>query len=128
MQTRFHISSGRYGALNTSRFMQFTYGKDSFAREVNQFPEDEVHGTYGALLFDKRWSAKRLEILQRDNNRCVICEDDEKLQVHHRQYHFVIALSRFKAPWDYENYLLITMCESCHGRGHSKYKVPTIYV
>lgn len=127
-QARFHVANGRYGALDTSRYMRFTYGKESFSPAVEDLPAEEAHGTYGALLFDSRWRAKRMEIIQRDDNRCVICFSAEKLEVHHRQYHFVKALSQFKAPWDYENHLMITLCGNCHGRGHSKFKVPTIYV
>ena len=82
------------------------------------------HGSYGFLLFDPRWKAKRLEILERDMKRCVICKSENNLQVHHRQYHFSTILNSFKNPWEYENRLLITICESCHQKGHRLYKVP----
>lgn len=97
----------------------------------NNTPEElqhNGHGTYGALLFDKRWKSKREEILTRDGFRCVICNSNDELQVHHRQYHFIRATQKFKAPWDYENYLMITLCERCHSKGHSKYKVPNVYL
>lgn len=87
-----------------------------------------AHGTYGALLFDPRWRAKRAEILQRDLHRCVNCNNDLDLQVHHRQYHFIVRENKFKLPWDYPGQLLITLCEPCHKKGHSKYKVPTIHI
>lgn len=87
-----------------------------------------AHGTYGALLFDPRWRARREEILTRDLNRCVICKGNTGLQVHHRQYHFIIKNNEFKLPWEYEDRLLITLCEACHKRGHNKYKVPTINI
>lgn len=89
---------------------------------------DEVstyHGGYGAALFDPRWKSKRKEILTRDNHQCLICKSDKYLQVHHRQYHFSTTLNAFKNPWEYANYLLITLCESCHQKGHKMYKVPT---
>ena len=88
--------------------------------------EIPAHGTYGASLFDPRWKTKRLEILNRDSYSCVVCKKNENLQVHHRQYHFLVRENKFKPPWDYDNYLLISLCESCHKRGHSKYKVPTL--
>jgi hypothetical protein len=50
------------------------------------------------------------------------------LQVHHRQYHFIVSQQKFRLPWEYPNHLLITLCESCHNRGHNKYKVPTINI
>jgi len=87
----------------------------------------ETHGTYGASLFDIRWKQKRNIILDRDNNKCVICQDVHVLQVHHRQYHFINRLNKFKEPWDYPNELLITLCAACHKRGHRKYKIPTKY-
>lgn len=86
------------------------------------------HGGYGASLFDPRWKAKRQEILARDGNKCAICKSDQKLQVHHRQYHFSRLLNSFKEPWEYENHLMVTLCVDCHSRGHRMYKVPTMYV
>jgi len=87
-----------------------------------------THGTYGGLLFHPKWKEKRKEILDRDSHRCVICKSDKELQVHHRQYHFIVTLKQFRLPWEYADSLLITLCESCHSRGHSKYTVPTINV
>lgn len=83
------------------------------------------HGSYGHLLFDERWKAKRSIILVRDKFKCAICDDSSNLQVHHRQYHFSTLLNQFKAPWDYADELLVTLCKSCHNKGHNKYKVPT---
>jgi len=90
--------------------------------------EEPKHGSYGGLLFDKRWRAKRQEILDQDKHQCVVCNNSSELQVHHRQYHYLKALKKFKAPWDYSNKLLITLCDKCHQRGHHKFKVPIIYI
>jgi hypothetical protein len=128
MANRFHVGKGRYTTLNTSRYLILTYGRESILEPEEEAYQEEAHGTYGALLFDKRWKEKRNEILTRDNNKCVICNRDEKLQVHHRQYQYIKALKKFKAPWDYENHLLITLCESCHSRGHNKFKIPNVYI
>ncbi len=125
---RFHIGEGRYESLTNTRYKSFTYGVQSFERAEKDVPAGQAHGTYGALLFNKRWIARRAEIIQRDNNRCIICSKEKGLQVHHRQYHFIKSLQQFKAPWDYEDRLLITLCEKCHSRGHSKFKVPNIYL
>ncbi|PWB27918.1 HNH endonuclease signature motif containing protein [Flavobacterium sp. HTF] len=89
--------------------------------------EIPAHGSYGALLFTVEWKTKRNQILTRDG-KCIICSSTENLQIHHRQYHFIVRENKFKLPWDYEDYLLITLCEVCHRRGHSKYKVPTINI
>ena len=88
----------------------------------------EKHGSYGALLFDRRWKEKRSLILIRDNNKCVICGFGEDLQIHHRQYHYETTLNKFRPPWEYSDRILITLCNSCHQRGHSKFKVPIIYI
>ena len=87
-----------------------------------------AHGYYGALLFHPKWKLKRKEILTRDMHRCTHCKSDKTLQVHHRQYHFIISQQQFRLPWKYPDHLLITLCESCHNRGHNKYKVPTINI
>src|SRR5690606_23795367 len=86
------------------------------------------HGTYGSTLFDPRWKARRKTILERDRNQCVICKSERKLHVHHRQYHFSVTLNAFKNPWDYDDRLMITLCENCHRKGHRLYKIPTKYV
>lgn len=86
------------------------------------------HGSYGALLLDKRWKDRRSVILSRDLNKCVICGLADNLQVHHRQYHYLTELKQFKPPWDYSDKMLITLCSNCHQRGHSKFKVPIIKI
>lgn len=111
------------------RYVDSKMNEDVLAREQrNDVLDDLVHGSYGALLLHPLWKQKRSEILLRDKNCCVICNRSDMLQVHHRQYHFVIEKSQFKLPWEYADHLLITLCESCHKRGHSKYKVPIIKV
>jgi hypothetical protein len=124
---RFHIGSIRYDSLSRSRLNDYDF-KEVIIANINIELPDKRHGTYGRLLFDKRWSAKRAEIIHRDNECCTICGNVGKLQVHHRQYHFIVALRQFKAPWDYEDYLMISLCENCHSRGHAQYKVPILYL
>ncbi len=64
---------------------------------------------YAKKLLDPRWQKKRLEILERDNWKCMACgEKDRTLHVHH-----IFYLPR-KEPWDIPNGLLITFCEDCH--------------
>lgn len=87
-----------------------------------------AHGSYGALLFRPEWKIKREEILKRDSHSCVVCHGKMGVQVHHRQYHFMVRQNQFRMPWDYPPNLLITLCEYCHKRGHNIYKVPTINI
>ncbi|WP_220235584.1 HNH endonuclease [Winogradskyella arenosi] len=86
------------------------------------------HGSYGALLFDKRWRDKRLRIIARDEGVCRVCKNAENLEVHHRQYHFFSKNRKFKKPWAYKDDLLITLCKNCHQKGHQLYKVPIKYI
>jgi 5-methylcytosine-specific restriction endonuclease McrA len=89
----------------------------------------KVH--YGEKLFDQRWLEKRKRILTRDNNKCVICsksKNESSLHVHHKQYHFIKRLEIHVEPWAYNDKLLVTLCESCHNRGHYRYQVPVKYL
>ncbi len=97
-------------------------------REKSSGSTPKTHGSYGPLLFHPKWKSKRKEILIRDNHSCIHCKKGGNLQIHHRQYHFIINQQQFKPPWDYPNHLLITLCDLCHSRGHNKYKVPIINI
>ncbi len=111
-------------------YRRFVKSDTELKKSNLEYTEAEIpaHGTYGALLFRQEWKIKREEILKRDLNSCVICSESNSLQVHHRQYHFIVRENKFKLPWEYSDNLLITLCESCHKRGHSKFKVPTINI
>jgi 5-methylcytosine-specific restriction endonuclease McrA len=68
---------------------------------------------YDKLLKDKRWLARREEILKRDEYTCQLCSATHcKLNVHH-----IIYKSGY-LPWDYEDNYLITLCYPCHDRVH----------
>jgi 5-methylcytosine-specific restriction endonuclease McrA len=86
------------------------------------------HGSYKALLLDKRWKEKRKQILIKDSHKCKCCNSIENLQVHHRQYHYSLNLRMYLKPWEYNDSLLITLCHKCHQKGHQLYKVPTKYI
>lgn len=64
---------------------------------------------YYNKLRDPRWQKKRLEVMERDNFSCQICGDEKStLNIHHRRY------IQGNDPWEYENYMLVTLCENCH--------------
>lgn len=71
--------------------------------------------TYGQLLSTPEWNFKRQEILERDNHQCQRCGATAKLQVHHRYY---IAP---RLPWNYPDFALITLCDSCHEAEHTPF-------
>ncbi|HKG06338.1 MAG TPA: hypothetical protein VKB19_07770 [Pedobacter sp.] len=114
----------------SEKYRRFTSKKSdkSLVNTNNNGLPDAFHGSYGATLFDPRWKTRRIAILERDNHRCINCMSQVALQVHHRQYHFSKANKQFKAPWEYTDNLLITLCEKCHQKGHKQYKVPTMYI
>ena len=65
--------------------------------------------TYSDKLKSPKWQKKRLKIMDRDNFTCQKCGDTEtQLHVHHKKY------IDGKEPWDYEDSLLITLCDNCH--------------
>ena len=64
---------------------------------------------YSDLLKSPKWQKKRLQIMSRDKFTCKLCGDTEtQLHVHHKEY------INGNNPWDYDNTLLITLCEDCH--------------
>jgi len=65
--------------------------------------------TYSEKLKSPKWQKKRLEIFRRDKWTCKLCGDTETtLHVHHKEYFDKTD------PWDYDNKLLVTLCEHCH--------------
>lgn len=65
--------------------------------------------TYIELLRDPRWQRKRLEVMSRDQFRCLQCGSKVKtLNVHHQYY------IKGRMPWEYSNDSLLTLCEDCH--------------
>ena len=64
---------------------------------------------------DPRWQKKRLEIMERDEFTCKGCGDMEStLNVHHSYY------LKGNKVWDYQNWMLVTLCEKCHQRFHKQ--------
>lgn len=76
----------------------------------------QTSNEYLERLRDPRWQRKRLEILERDNWQCQSCWSiDIPLNVHHKIYF------SDKEPWDYPNYILVTLCDDCHRQEHAGY-------
>jgi hypothetical protein len=78
---------------------------------IGDFTKEKEHyqKIYSDLLKDPRWQKKRLEIMQRDDFTCQLCLDKETtLNIHHKRY------NKARNPWEYDNDVLLTVCEDCH--------------
>lgn len=80
--------------------------------------------SYQEALTDRRWRELRDSILERDQYRCRSCGTTGGLHVHHRQYQRFKTSGEWKKPWEYPDYLLVTLCRVCHEIGHQKFPVP----
>jgi 5-methylcytosine-specific restriction endonuclease McrA len=96
--------------------------------DTNILNEQALHGSYQDKLFDRRWLEKREFIINRDKGCCIICGSSENLIVHHKQYHYKKVSNMFIDPWDYDDKYLVTLCRSCHNRGHEKFEIPVKYI
>lgn len=68
---------------------------------------------YKDQLKDPRWQRKRLEIMQRDGFRCLVCDSGKlELNVHHLYYLPNTMI------WEYDNEGLVTVCKDHHNQLH----------
>lgn len=75
-------------------------------------------GTYSDLLRDPRWQKARLKKLEAAEWRCEACMDGgSTLHVHHKRY------IKGRMPWEYEQALLVVLCESCHEAQHDMQEI-----
>lgn len=72
---------------------------------------------YKDQLKTNNWIMKRREILTRDNDKCINCNNNKYLQIHHLLY-----FNGFLA-WEYENKYLVTLCKKCHETEHNLHGV-----
>ena len=69
----------------------------------------QINMSYAEKLKDPRWQKMRLKVLERDEWKCRECGDSNStLHVHHLIYF------PGREPWEYNDNLLITLCEECH--------------
>ncbi len=97
-----------------------------FATEINGSKMKLIAGDYAEQLSKAEWTAKRLEILERDGHACRSCGTQSELQVHHRQYHWHKGYK--VAPWCYASKYLITLCKDCHKTGHLNFNIPAFSI
>jgi len=87
-----------------------------------------IKGEYALLLSMNQWKVKRNAILARDDCKCRKCNSNANLNVHHRQYHICKITGLKKQPWQYQNRYLITLCRTCHVKGHQLFNIPTFTI
>jgi len=74
---------------------------------------------YQSQLLSDEWKNKANEIRERDNYKCQAFDcstPKSRLEVHHIDY------INHKAPWQYPNDMLITLCSRCHSKEIYRYK------
>lgn len=77
------------------------------------YPSKQRQMNYTKKLSNPKWQKKRLEILQRDEFTCQLCNDREtELHIHHKKYS--------GEPWEVDNEHLITLCAHCHAVEETK--------
>lgn len=65
--------------------------------------------TYQEQLRDKRWLHRRQQIIDKAENKCEHCGDEDcNLEVHHGFY------LKGKMAWEYPDEVLYCVCRDCH--------------
>lgn len=70
--------------------------------------------TYDDYLKTQHWRTFRRLVLERDGHRCVVCNGDKEVHVHHRHY----ESGRYQENLN-DCY---TLCKKCHEKYHGKGK------
>jgi 5-methylcytosine-specific restriction endonuclease McrA len=83
--------------------------KDKKAQRELKKRQRDYKSQYTDKLRDPRWQKKRLEVFQRDDFKCRLCNDSEtELHVHHLEY------IKGREPWEYDVDWFETLCKYCH--------------
>jgi len=82
-------------------------------KDLKHVPYD-MYKPYKEYLKSDRWKKLRKIVLNRDNNKCIVCGTRYNLQVHHLHYKGIYENMDFKTDQ------LVTLCKKCHDIEHSK--------
>lgn len=69
---------------------------------------------YKKYLKSKHWKEKRLEVFERQGDRCKVCFSDDSIQIHHKRYRENGESILYKE----RNSLLLPLCNHCHKLWH----------
>lgn len=101
------------GLATKIRYVRYKHRQNPYLN-----PEGEVELPYhltpypgkrewqGYQQYGQEWTAIREQVLERDDHRCRLCGDNERLEVHHLRKH--------KPNRGHEPSQLITLCATCH--------------
>jgi hypothetical protein len=65
--------------------------------------------TYSEKLKDPRWQKRRLDVLEKAEWQCAVCQSESKeMHVHHNVY------KKGHLPWEYDDLELRALCKDCH--------------
>ncbi|NPE28190.1 HNH endonuclease [Methanococcoides sp. SA1] len=111
---RWQKRKGKYIIAQSPGGIPFRYSelglitKDKAQQEYDDFKkqQNEKRKKERTNANNKSWSKQRALALERDGNKCKICESTEKLHIHH--------IIPFKKSKSHEINNLITLCEQCH--------------
>lgn len=111
---RLQKAKGKYTRVQPPGGVPFRYNqvglisKDKAQEEYDNFKKHErkKSSKSRAKANNKTWTKQRDIVLERDGNKCKVCESIDKLHVHH--------IIPFKESQSHEVENLITLCEDCH--------------
>ncbi|MGL5713601.1 MAG: HNH endonuclease [Paraclostridium sp.] len=66
---------------------------------------------YKEYLKSDEWKRIKKLVLERDNNKCILCDSEDNLHIHHKTYQNI-----FKEIDHMDD--LITLCSKCHTKEH----------
>lgn len=79
--------------------------------------------SYSEKFKDPRWQKKRLTIFERDDFKCVSCNNTKNtLHAHHLCY------IQGYDPWDYDDIFIVTLCNECHNYFHEEPQLSERYL
>jgi hypothetical protein len=112
---------GKVVAIRHYEFGNGYVGDTEFTKLVHEevYYKDQYYGEQPTMSYEEQlktimWFKKRREIFKRDKHKCVVCDSEENLHCHHKRY------IKNRLAWEYSGKHLITLCEECHKKIHSK--------
>ena len=94
---------------SVKRGMSVLMKSDSYLYYLRELPYKDYLKTW-------YWKMTRELALTRNKYRCVVCDCEKNLNVHHKRYEH--RGEEYKYPDD-----LVVLCKECHGKYHNKLRL-----